>query len=110
MARADKRPRPLTTFKHTAQIEVRRAEFEPLASVRHLDAANWLAPPALKSSWAISRRIAVANSCGRLSEREWSPISSWNLARRRRQGHLPPNLLVSPRLPAAESLRPVTRP
>ena len=40
MARPDKRPQPPTIIKHTAQIEVRRAEFEPLASVRHLDAAK----------------------------------------------------------------------
>jgi hypothetical protein len=37
MARSEKQSPPLTTFKHTARIEVRRAEFELLASVRHLD-------------------------------------------------------------------------
>jgi hypothetical protein len=40
MARSSKRPRPAATFKHTTRIEVRRAEFKPLASVRHLDAAR----------------------------------------------------------------------
>jgi hypothetical protein len=37
MARSAKRPPPLTTFRHTVRVEVRRAEFEPLASVAHLD-------------------------------------------------------------------------
>ncbi len=40
MARSTKPPRPLTTLRHTARVEVRRAEFELLASVPHLDVAK----------------------------------------------------------------------
>jgi hypothetical protein len=40
MAKSTKRARPFTTFKHTVPIEVRRAEFELLASVALLDGAK----------------------------------------------------------------------
>jgi hypothetical protein len=40
MARSAKQPRPHLTFKHPTKIEIYRPEFEPFASVAHLDVAK----------------------------------------------------------------------